>query len=61
MNQIAEEKEGLTAEIFDPYGENPYYAVVIGANLGYKEAQKIRQDAIKAGFSKDTYLWTFPK
>ncbi len=61
VKQIAEEKEGLTAEIFDPYGENPYYAVVIGANLEYKEAQKIRQDAIKAGFSKDTYLWTFPK
>ncbi len=61
VKQIADEEKGFTSEIFDPYGENPYYAVVIGANLTYKEARQLRQEAITAGFSKDIYLWTFPK
>lgn len=59
--QISEKWQGFEGEVYAPYGEDPYYAVVIGANLTYQEARQLRQRAIAAGFSKDTYLWTFPK
>ncbi len=58
---IAKEWKDFKADVYAPYGENLYYAVVIGANLNYDEAQKLRQKALLAGFSEDTYLWTFPK
>jgi predicted nucleic acid-binding protein len=58
---IAKEWKDFKAEVYAPYGENLYYAVVIGANLTHEEAQKLRQKALLAGFSEDTYLWTFPK
>ncbi|UCH03099.1 MAG: SPOR domain-containing protein [Candidatus Bathyarchaeota archaeon] len=61
VQQIAQEKKGFRAEVYAPYGENPYHAVVIGANLTHKQAQQLQQRAIAAGFPKDTYLWTFPK
>ena len=61
VEQIIEMPNDFTAEIYAPYGENPYYAVIIGANLTYKEAQQLRQAAIKTGLPKDAYLWTFPK
>lgn len=59
--QIAEEKKGFKAKVYAPYGENPYYGVVIGDYLTYEQAEQLRQQAIAAGFPKDTYLWTFPK
>ncbi len=58
---INKEWKDFKAEVYDPYGENIYYAVVIGSNLTHEEAQQLRQKAILAGFSEDTYLWTFPK
>ncbi|MBI5749602.1 MAG: SPOR domain-containing protein [Nitrospinae bacterium] len=58
---IAKEWKDFKAEVYAPYGENLYYAVVIGANLAREEAQQLRQKAILAGFPEDTYLWTFPK
>jgi hypothetical protein len=48
-------------EVYAPYGNNPYYAVVIGANLTYEDAQALRRKAIQDGLPNDTYLWTFPR
>jgi len=61
VQQIAQEKKGFRAKVYAPYGENPYYAVVIGDYLTYEEAKQLRQEAIAAEFPKDIYLWTFPK
>lgn len=58
---INKEWKDFKAEVYEPYGENIYYAVVIGSNLTREEAQQLRQKALLAGFSEDTYLWTFPK
>jgi hypothetical protein len=58
---IAKEWKDFKAEVYAPYGENLYYAVVIGANLTREEAQLLRQKALLAGFPEDTYLWTFSK
>ena len=52
--------KGFSADVYAPYGGNPYYAVVIGAQLTLSEAQQLRLRAINAGLPKDTYLWTFP-
>ncbi len=59
--QINQKWPNFTDEVYAPYGGNPYYAVVIGANLTYEEAQKLQQRVIAAGLPKDTYVWTFPK
>ena len=63
--QINQKNLGFTAEVYAPYGGNPYYGVVIGANLTHKEARELRQQAISAGFPKDPpmapYLWRFPE
>src|SRR5262245_32066888 len=48
------------AEVYAPYGDNPNYAVVIGAHLTQPEARKLRDRAVAAGFPKDTYFKTFP-
>lgn len=58
---INKEWKDFKAEVYEPYGENIYYAVVIGSNLTHEEAQQLRQKALLSGFSEDTYLWTFPK
>ena len=52
---------GIQAEVYDRYRDNPYYAVIIGALLTKGEAITLRKRAIAAGLPKDTYLWTFPK
>ncbi len=49
------------AEVYKPYGEDPYYRVVIGANLLLKSAQVLRRKAVAEGLPKETHLWTFPK
>jgi len=63
--QINQKNLGFTAEVYAPYGGNPYYGVIIGANLTYKEAEELRQQAISAGFPKDPpmapYLWSIPR
>ena len=53
--------KGFVAQVYAPYGTNPYYSVIIGANLTQSDAQKLRTQAIQAGLPKDTYLWTFPQ
>lgn len=59
---IVQEYAGdFEAEVYAPYGDNPNYSVVIGANLTFKEAEKLRKKAIAAELPKDTHLWTFPK
>ncbi len=68
LNQEAAEKQaekvrrgGFPAEVFAPYGGNPYYAVVIGWQITLAEARKLQKKAIEAGLPSDTYLWTFPQ
>ncbi len=53
--------DDFTAEVYAPYGNNPFYSVVIGANLNHDTAQTIKEKAIKEGLSEDTFLWTFSK
>jgi hypothetical protein len=53
--------KGFSADVYAPYGDNPYYAVVIGAQLVRSEAEQLRLRAIKEGLPRDTYLWTFPR
>ena len=53
--------KGFSADVYAPYMDNPYYAVVIGAFLTRSEAQQIQLKAIKSGLPMDTYLWTFPR
>jgi SPOR domain len=62
-NKQAEELRirGFSADIYLPYGGNPFYAVVIGAQMTRSDAQALQQKAIAAGLPKDTYLWTFPR
>jgi hypothetical protein len=57
---INKKYRNFKAEVYEPYGENPYYAVVIGANLTQSEAKVLRDNAIKEGFPKDSYYKTFP-
>lgn len=52
-----ENQKDFRAEVFAPYGGNPYYAVVIGANLTFRDALELQKQAIAAGFPQDTYLW----
>jgi hypothetical protein len=59
--QINNNMKGFNAEVYDKYGHNPYYGVVIGANLIYEEAQQLRKKAVDAGLPKDTYLWAVPR
>jgi hypothetical protein len=54
-------QKGFSADVYAPYGDNQYYAVVIGAMLTLPEAQQLRTKAIEAGLRRDTYLWTFPR
>jgi hypothetical protein len=54
-------KRGFSADVYAPYAENKYYAVVIGAQLTLSQARQIRQDARLKGLPDDTYLWTFPQ
>ncbi|VAW59864.1 hypothetical protein MNBD_GAMMA11-1924 [hydrothermal vent metagenome] len=45
------------AKIYQPTSGSRHFAVAIGANLSMKEAQALREKAIKNGLPKDTYLW----
>lgn len=59
-DQINSKFSQYSAEVYAPYGGNPNYGVVIGANLPKSEAATLRSAAIQSGLPKDTYLWTFP-
>jgi hypothetical protein len=48
------------ADVYAPYGDNPYYAVVIGSNLTQDDARALTQRAIGSGLPQSTYYKTFP-
>jgi hypothetical protein len=52
--------KGFHADVYAPYGENPDYAVVIGANLSQPDARALRDRARQVGLAKDAYFKTFP-
>lgn len=54
-------RRGFPADVYAPYGGNPYYAVVIGAQITRDEALALQRRAVAGGLPKDTYLWTFPQ
>ena len=69
LDQVAAEKQAekinrdhsdYHADVYAPYQGNPYYAVVIGANLTQQEARNLRDRAIRDGFPDDSYYKTFP-
>ena len=45
------------AKVYSPVSQSKYYSVAIGANLDLKTAEHLRQQAIKSGLPKDSYLW----
>jgi hypothetical protein len=57
--KINEPTKGFQAEIYARPGNPSGYDVVIGANLTYEEAQKIRQKAVSAGLPRETTVRTF--
>jgi len=59
-DRINASRKDFAADVYAPYGDNPYYAVVIGANIKKSEAKSLRLQATQAGLPSDTYLWTFP-
>ncbi|OQX95523.1 hypothetical protein B6I21_05005 [candidate division KSB1 bacterium 4572_119] len=59
--KINERRSDFKAEVYKPYGEDPHYRVVIGANLLLRTAQIMKKKAIAEGLPKETHLWTFPK
>lgn len=59
--KINDPPKGFDAEIYASDRIKAGYDVVIGANLMYEEAQKLRQQAVEAGLPRETVVWTFPK
>ena len=55
---INDSSNNLKAQVYAPYGGNPYYAVVIGDPLPLAAAADLKNKAISAGLARDTYLWT---
>jgi hypothetical protein len=53
--------KGFDADVYRPWGDNKFYAVVIGAQLPLPDATALRTRAVQAGLPADTYLWTFPQ
>jgi hypothetical protein len=52
---------GFSANVYRPYGAaHRFFSVVIGAQMPRDAAELLKQRAIAAGLSPDTYLWTFP-
>ena len=51
--------KGFAADVYEPYGNNKFYGVVIGANLSYSDANALQQRATRDGLARDAYLWTF--
>jgi hypothetical protein len=49
------------ADVYAPYNDNPNYPVVIGANLTQAQAKVLRDKAVNAGLSKQTYYKLFPE
>lgn len=56
--QINSGYPGFHADVYAPYEDNHYYAVVIGAQLPRQDAMNLRDKAIQSGL-KQTYFKTF--
>lgn len=59
-DQINQQHPDFKSEVYEPYGDNPNYAVVIGANLTQSQAKALRDRAVKSGLPHDSYYKTFP-
>lgn len=57
-NSINSKTQELKAEVYAPYGDNPFYAVVVGEPMKKPEAYLLKRKAIEIGLPRDTYLWT---
>jgi len=57
---INSKSKNYHADVYAPYGDNPYYAVVLGANLTQAQAKRLRDQAVTDGFPRDSYYKTFP-
>jgi len=52
---IAKNKK-FKAKIFSPSDGSQHYRVIIGTNLNFAEAEKLRDQAIKIGLAKDAFV-----
>jgi len=59
--QINENQKNVKAEVYAPYGDDPHYKVVIGENLLLKQAELIKQRAVRGELPWDLKLWRLPK
>lgn len=50
-------KKRFAGKVYRPNFDSEYFAVAIGANLSLDEAQRLKENAIRKGLPKDTYLW----
>ncbi|MFQ5900160.1 MAG: SPOR domain-containing protein [Thermodesulfobacteriota bacterium] len=50
---------GYEARVYPPFRGSEYYGVVIGSYLKLYEAKRLKQQALKDGLPKDTYLWKY--
>jgi hypothetical protein len=59
--KINEPAKGFDAEVYASYGKASGYDVVIGANMTYEGAERLRQKAMDAGLPRETKVWTIPR
>ncbi len=52
-NEINRDSKGFKAVVYRPYGENPYFKVVIGSDLTFDEAIRLRDKAVAAGIQTE--------
>jgi hypothetical protein len=60
MNTSPLRYPAFQAEVYAPYLDNPGYPVVIGSHLTQADAKMLRDRAVNAGLTKQTYYKTFP-
>jgi len=49
--------KGYDAVVQPPFGSNEYFGVAIGSYVSLEQARSLKQEALKDGLPKDTYLW----
>ncbi len=52
-------KKGYDAVVYLPIGDNKYFSVIIGSYLSLDEATKLKEQAIRDGLPRNTYLWKY--
>lgn len=53
------QSKGYDARVYRPLDGGGYYAVIIGSYLSLKEAQTLKEQALRDGLPMDTYLWKY--